>query len=66
MNTIGDLSTFVYEQGNVYTFVHHKKFPQFMEQHPMPLHEMMKRIPEESVLGYETVNFRNLWERILS
>jgi hypothetical protein len=56
MNTMGDLSTFIDEQGNVYTIVQHKKFAQFEEQHPMPLHEMTKRIPEESILGYETVN----------
>ena len=59
MNTLGDRSTFIDEQGNTYEIVHSKKlakkFAQFVE-HPMPLREMMKRIPEESILGYETVN----------
>jgi hypothetical protein len=60
MNTLGDRSTFTDEQGNTYEIVHSKKFAkkfaQFGEHQPMPLHEMMKRIPEESILGYETVN----------
>lgn len=56
MNTVGDKSTFIDEQGNTYNIVHSKKVADFVVRSPELLHDLIKKTPPESIQGYEMVN----------
>ena len=59
MNSMGDRSTFFYEQGNTYNIVHSKKIANFVEHPDESIYELIKKTPSESILGYEMVNGLN-------
>jgi hypothetical protein len=56
MNTMGDQSTFIDEEGNTYEIAHRRKIANFVEHPPESIYEMLKKTPPESIKGYEMVN----------
>jgi hypothetical protein len=58
MNTMGDRSTFLDEQGNTYNIVHSKKLAKLVVRQGRPelFYEMIKDLPPEGIQGYEMVN----------
>jgi len=67
MNTMGDRSTFMDEQGNTYNIVHSRKLAKLVVRQDQPLfyYEMIKKLPPESIKGYEMVNGLNCAIRLV-